>query len=107
MDIGPINGIAVWRFELAHVQVPLETIERDPEVDAVITRMSFPANKACVLIRNKNGVIGFPPDFLETDMIIAIEELAAQQDLNGYVLRGRVASTDDGRPIVELGLIRA
>jgi hypothetical protein len=107
MDPDPIQGIAVWRFELAHIQVPLRTIQKGEEVHAVITDMAYPANKLCVSIRSNNGVIGFPPDFLETDIIAAIEEIAARQNMDGYVLRGRVASIEQGRPIVELGLIRA
>src|SRR5689334_16248590 len=104
MDTNEIGGIAVWIFELAHIQVPVHTLRLDDQVDAFITDMMHPTNKLCILIKRAGEVIGFPPDLLEADIIRSIESMAAKQDLSGCVLRGRVVSIAEDGVTVALGL---
>lgn len=105
MKVQPARGIAVWSFELAHLQVSAASLQEGESVRAVIAPMTYPPNKLCVAIRAGGEVIGFPPDFVEAGIISTVAQVVASQNLDGYVLRGQVALIKEGRIRIELGLI--
>ena len=98
-----VGGVAVWRFELDHIQVPVKSLQEAEKVTAVISKMTYPANRLCVVILANGEAIGFPPEFLEADIIRTVAQLAAAQDVRKYSLNGQIASVDGQCVTVELG----